>query len=82
MTLPQSRPPTGEPRRKGSLTARELEVLQLLKQGKPNKLIAYELHLSESTVKVHIRNTMRKIGSTNRTHAAMYADSYMEAIAA
>ena len=72
----------GEPRRKGSLTARELEVLQLLKQGKPNKLIAYELHLSESTVKVHIRNTMRKIGSTNRTHAAMYADSYMEAIAA
>ena len=73
---------TSEPKRKGHLTRRELEVLQLLKQGKPNKLIAYELHLSESTVKVHIRNTMRKIGSTNRTHAAMYADSYMQALAA
>ena len=72
----------GEPRRKGSLTRREVEVLQLLKQGKPNKVIAYELHLSESTVKVHIRNTMRKIGSTNRTHAAMNADTYMEALAA
>ena len=73
---------TSEPKRKGRLTARELEVLQLLKQGKPNKLIAYELNLSESTVKVHIRNTMRKVGSTNRTHAAMHADSYMQALAA
>ena len=75
-------PAAREPKRKGRLTAREFEVLQLLKQGKPNKLIAYELNLSESTVKVHIRNTMRKIGSTNRTHAAMYADSYMQALAA
>jgi DNA-binding NarL/FixJ family response regulator len=73
---------TAREKRKGTLTAREVEVLQLLKQGKPNKLIAYELKLSESTVKVHIRNTMRKVGSTNRTHAAMYADKYMEAIAA
>jgi DNA-binding NarL/FixJ family response regulator len=71
-----------EPKRKGKLTAREVEVLQLVRQGKPNKLIAYELKLSESTVKVHIRNTMRKVGSTNRTHAAMYADKYMEAISA
>ena len=73
---------TQEPRRAGRLTAREQEVLQLLKQGKPNKLIAYELHLSESTVKVHIRNTMRKVGSTNRTHTAMNADRYIEAMAA
>ena len=73
---------TKEPRRAGRLTAREQEVLQLLKQGKPNKLIAYELHLSESTVKVHIRNTMRKVGSTNRTHTAMNADRYIEAMAA
>jgi DNA-binding NarL/FixJ family response regulator len=73
---------TATEKRKGTLTAREVEVLQLLKRGKPNKLIAFELKLSESTVKVHIRNTMRKVGSTNRTHAAMYADKYMEAMAA
>ena len=71
-----------EPRQKGQLTARELDVLKLVKQGKPNKLIAYELNLSESTVKVHIRNTMRKMGSTNRTHVAMNADKYVEARAA
>jgi DNA-binding NarL/FixJ family response regulator len=65
------------PRKEGLLTSRELEVLKLVKQGKPNKLIAYELNLSESTVKVHIRNTMRKMGSTNRTHVAMNADKYM-----
>ena len=71
-----------QPRAMGQLTTRELEVLQLVKKGKPNKLIAYELNLSESTVKVHIRNTMRKMGSTNRTHVAMNADKYIEARAA
>ena len=76
-------PMNNEPKRKvGQFTPREVEVLALLKHGKPNKLIAYELNLSESTVKVHIRNTMRKMGSTNRTHAAMNADRHMEAIAA
>ena len=69
-------------RRPGQLTTREIEVLGLLKQGKPNKIIAYELHLSEATVKVHVRNTMRKMGSTNRTHVAMNADRYMELRAA
>ena len=67
-----------EQRKTGQLTSRELEVLGLVKQGKPNKLIAYELHLSESTVKVHIRNTMRKMGSTNRTHVAMNAHKYLD----
>jgi DNA-binding NarL/FixJ family response regulator len=72
-----------KPKRKvGQLTARELEVLELLKHGKANKIIAFELTLSESTVKVHIRNTMRKMGSTNRTHAAMNADKYMKAAVA
>jgi DNA-binding NarL/FixJ family response regulator len=71
-----------QPRKAGQLTARELEVLELVKLGKPNKLIAYQLNLSESTVKVHIRNTMRKMGSTNRTHVAMNADKYIVAKAA
>jgi DNA-binding NarL/FixJ family response regulator len=79
----QDQPATkAQPRKAGLLTTRELEVLAFVKQGKPNKLIAYELNLSESTVKVHIRNTMRKMGSTNRTHVAMNADRYLEARAA
>jgi DNA-binding NarL/FixJ family response regulator len=49
------------------LTAREKAVLALLKLGKMNKIIAFELKISESTVKVHIRNIMRKIKVNNRT---------------
>jgi DNA-binding NarL/FixJ family response regulator len=66
----------------GRLTARERDVLALLKQGKPNKLIAHELNVSESTVKVHVRNTMRKTGTANRTEVAMNADRYLGARAA
>jgi DNA-binding NarL/FixJ family response regulator len=66
----------------GRLTARERDVLALLKQGKPNKLIAHELNVSESTVKVHVRNTMRKTGTTNRTEVARNADRFMGARAA
>lgn len=51
------------------LTPRQKAVLSHLKQGKANKLIAYELGMTESTVKVHIRNIMRKMGATNRTQA-------------
>jgi DNA-binding NarL/FixJ family response regulator len=72
---PSSAPAT-EPRppRLGQLTQREVEVLALMKQGKPNKVIAHELNMSQSTVKVHARNLMRKMGATNRTQAAMNAD--------
>lgn len=52
-----------------ALTPRQKSVLSHLKQGKANKVIAYELNMSESTVKVHIRNIMRKMGATNRTQA-------------
>ena len=41
------------------LTPRELSVLDLLREGKPNKLIATELNMEESTVKVHVRNILR-----------------------
>ena len=40
---------------------RQLEVLEKLKQGKQNKIIAHELNMCESTVKVHIRHLMRKL---------------------
>jgi DNA-binding NarL/FixJ family response regulator len=51
------------------LTARQKMVLSHLRLGKQNKIIAYELGMTESTVKVHIRNIMRKMGATNRTQA-------------
>jgi len=41
------------------LTARELSVLQLLREGMPNKRVAIELNMRESTVKVHVRNIMK-----------------------
>lgn len=54
-------------------TPRQWSVLQLLKQGKSNKVIAYELKMEESTVKVHVRNIMKHLKVTNRTHAAILA---------
>jgi len=54
-----------------SLTPRQLDVLALLREGKSNKLIARELSMCESTVKVHVRQIMRKLGAANRTQAAL-----------
>jgi len=53
----------------GALTKRQSEVFAKLQQGKPNKLIAYELGMSESTTKVHVRSIMKTIGASNRTQA-------------
>jgi DNA-binding NarL/FixJ family response regulator len=51
-------------------TARQMAVVDALRRGRANKIIAYELQLCESTVKVHIRNIMRKLNATNRTEVA------------
>ncbi len=51
-------------------TARQEAVVEALRQGKANKTIAYELRLQESTVKVHIRNIMKKLKAKNRTEVA------------
>jgi DNA-binding NarL/FixJ family response regulator len=51
-------------------TARQAAVIDALRQGKANKTIAYELNLQESTVKVHIRNIMKKLKAKNRTQVA------------
>jgi DNA-binding NarL/FixJ family response regulator len=56
-----------------ALTPRELSVVALLREGKPNKLIAAQLKMQESTVKVHVRNILKKLRVTNRTHAAFVA---------
>lgn len=51
------------------LTPRQIAVLECLQEGKPNKVIAHELGMRESTVKVHVRNILRRLGATNRTEA-------------
>ena len=56
-------------------TARQLDVVNALRRGKANKIIAFELEMSESTVKVHIRNIMKKVKATNRTEAAFKLNS-------
>jgi DNA-binding NarL/FixJ family response regulator len=61
---------TAAPPMAGMFTARQAEVVEALRRGKANKIIAYELKLRESTVKVHIRNIMKKVKATNRTEVA------------
>ena len=51
------------------LTARELEVLDLLAMGKPNQAIAAELVISLDTVKSHVAHIMAKLEVANRTQA-------------
>ncbi|MCC2614238.1 response regulator transcription factor [Neorhizobium sp. Rsf11] len=51
-------------------TNRQSAIAQALRCGKANKDIASELNLCESTIKVHIRNIMKKLGATNRTEVA------------
>ncbi|MGH2550114.1 MAG: LuxR C-terminal-related transcriptional regulator, partial [Thermomicrobiales bacterium] len=50
-----------------SFTARQRDIIREIEQGKQNKAIAHDLHMSEGTVKVHVRNIMRKLNAKNRT---------------
>ena len=56
-----------------NLTARQLQVLGLVAQGMSNKQIAYEIGVSEATVKLHINALLRSVGATNRTQALIMA---------
>jgi DNA-binding NarL/FixJ family response regulator len=56
-------------------TERQAAVVEALRKGKPNKVIAYELNMRESTVKVHIRNVMAKLKAKNRTEVAFIANT-------
>jgi DNA-binding NarL/FixJ family response regulator len=59
-------------------TSRQMTVLFHLQRGNANKIIAHELGMSESTVKVHVRNIMRKMNATNRTQAVYKARQLWE----
>jgi DNA-binding NarL/FixJ family response regulator len=56
-----------------ALSEREREVLLMVAEGLPNKLIARKLSLSEKTVKAHLTSVFRQIGVTDRTQAALWA---------
>jgi len=63
------------------LTERQVEVLQLLSQGKPNKLIGRALGISEGTVKIHLAAIFRALNVRNRTEAVVAAQTLTEASA-
>lgn len=58
---------------KNVLTDRQVEVLRLLSQGKPNKLIGRSLGISEGTVKIHLAAIFRALNVRNRTEAVLAA---------
>lgn len=55
------------------LTPREIEVLELIRDGFKNKQVANELSISENTVNFHIKNIVDKLGANDRTHAVTIA---------
>lgn len=54
-----------------SLTPRELQILKELAEGKSNRVVAEALHISEGTVKVHVKNLLRKANAKSRTEMAV-----------
>lgn len=65
--------PITPPNEEEALTPREREILYWIVQGSSNKLIARELEIVESTVKVHVQNILRKLNLASRVQAAIYA---------
>jgi len=56
-----------------TLTRREIEVLQLIASGNPNKLVADKLSVTEDTIKMHVKNILCKLDANDRTHAVAIA---------
>jgi DNA-binding NarL/FixJ family response regulator len=55
------------------LTQRELQILQLVIEGKTNKAIAHEVQISEKTVEFHLDNVYSKVGARSRLMASIWA---------
>src|SRR6476620_7441140 len=58
------------------LTARQAEILLLISQGLPTKLISRHLNITAGTVKVHISAILRELGVTNRLQAVLAGQRY------
>jgi two-component system, NarL family, nitrate/nitrite response regulator NarL len=65
--------PAAASREDERLTTREREILGYVALGESNKVIARRLDLSESTVKIHVQNILKKLNLTSRVQAAVYA---------
>jgi DNA-binding NarL/FixJ family response regulator len=59
-----------------AFSPRQLSVARAMRKGTPNKIIAYELNMCESTVKVHVHNIMKKLKAKNRTEVAYLTNQY------
>jgi DNA-binding NarL/FixJ family response regulator len=68
LSSPPQKPLTPDP-----LTAREVEILRLIAQGRSNKEIAGQLAIAEETVHAHVSNILSKLHLASRTQAALYA---------
>jgi DNA-binding NarL/FixJ family response regulator len=71
MRLARGRPQKTESNSNQLLTARQIQILQLLSDGMPNKTIAARLGLSEKTIKVHVTAIFKALNVINRTQAAV-----------
>lgn len=75
MRLQEPQKPDNEfivlPEKIASLTRRELMVLKNLSSGEANKQIAYNLHISEATVKSHVSSILKKLGASNRVKVVL-----------
>jgi two-component system nitrate/nitrite response regulator NarL len=70
---PTPTPAEAEAGPRDSLSVREREILALIARGASNKLIARELDIAETTVKMHVQHILRKLGLSSRVQAAVYA---------
>lgn len=60
------------------LTFREKQIIQMVYEAKLNKEIAYNLHLSEGTIKEYLHRIFRKVGVKNRTDLALWSWAHRE----
>ena len=61
-----------------AFTSKQIAVMEALRRGKANKIIAYDLNMCESTVKVHVRTIMKKLHARNRTEAALILNEQLK----
>lgn len=74
--LPTTTPSSSASPQNLTLSARELEVLTLIVEGRSNPEIARMLYLSENTIKTHVRGILNKLGVSDRLQAAVLAVRY------